>query len=81
MLYIGVTKDLMSRIWDHKLKVSKGFTSRYNVDRLVYFEDYTDVRQAIAREKQLKGWTRKRKVSLIEAENPNWDDLAKTWLS
>jgi putative endonuclease len=75
-LYVGVTSDLPGRIYKHKTGALGGFTARYRVDRLVYFEPHADVRLAISREKQLKGWLRKRKVALIEAENAEWEDLA-----
>ncbi|MEJ8752234.1 GIY-YIG nuclease family protein [Lagierella sp. ICN-221743] len=74
-IYIGVTGNLIKRVWEHKNKLIKGFTTRYNVEKLVYYEETTDVNSAIAREKQLKGWTRKKKNQLIESMNPNWDDL------
>lgn len=75
-LYIGMTNDLPRRIQQHKAGLIPGFTRRYNVNRLVHFEVFTDVRDAQAREHQLKGWTRKKKIALIEAENPEWEDLA-----
>ena len=74
-LYIGVTGDLVRRVYEHRVKVVKGFTERYGVSRLVYFEQFGDVRAAIQREKQLKRWTRAWKVQLIEGKNPNWEDL------
>ena len=74
-IYIGVTSDLIKRVWQHKNKVIDGFTKRYNVNKLVYYEETTDVNSAIAREKQLKGWNRTKKNKLIESINPNWDDL------
>ena len=74
-IYIGVTSDIMKRVWQHKNKVIDGFTKHYNVDKLVYYEETTDVNSAIAREKQLKGWNRAKKNKLIESINPNWDDL------
>jgi putative endonuclease len=74
-LYIGVTNDLLRRMFEHKHKVTPGFTSKYNIDKLVYFEVTPDVRSAIEREKQLKGWLRARKVALIQAEDPDWLDL------
>ena len=76
VLYTGVTNDLQRRIYEHKNKLIDGFTKRYNVDKLVYFEYTTDVNIAIAREKQIKGWTRKKKNDLIEAINPTWEDLS-----
>jgi putative endonuclease len=77
VLYIGVTSDLTNRIAEHRAGVHpSSFTQRYNVDRLVYFELTSDIQAAIAREKQLKGWTRAKKIALIESENPEWRDLA-----
>jgi putative endonuclease len=78
-LYIGVTNDLHARVYEHKHRLVPGFTSKYGIDRLVYFEQTIDVDAAIVREKQLKGWSRAKKVALIEAENPHWEDLAATW--
>ncbi|WP_420133068.1 GIY-YIG nuclease family protein [Rhodopseudomonas sp.] len=74
-LYIGVTNDLVRRIAEHKLKEVPGFTKRYGVDRLVYFEVFDDIENAIRREKRLKKWPRDWKVRLIEERNPNWNDL------
>ena len=74
-IYIGITSDIIKRVWEHKNKVIDGFTKRYNVNKLVYYEETTDVNSAIAREKQLKGWNRAKKNKLIESTNPNWDDL------
>ena len=74
-LYIGVTNDLVRRIAEHKSKSAEGLTKRYGVDRLVYFECFDGIEQAIHREKRLKKWTRAWKVLLIEGRNPNWDDL------
>ncbi|HEY3892503.1 MAG TPA: GIY-YIG nuclease family protein [Bradyrhizobium sp.] len=74
-LYIGVTNDLVRRIGEHKSKSAEGFTKRYGVDRLVYFECFDGIEQAIHREKRLKKWARAWKVQLIEGQNPNWDDL------
>jgi putative endonuclease len=76
-LYIGVTGDLDRRILEHKNKLVRGFTSRYNIHRLVYYEVYGNVTSAIAREKELKGWRREKKIVLIERENPTWDDLSE----
>lgn len=76
VLYIGVTNDLRRRLYEHKTGAIPGFTARYKVDRLVYFECTSDPNAAIAREKELKGWKRERKVALIEVDNPEWDDLA-----
>ena len=74
-LYIGITRDLVRRVYEHKNKVIKGFTSRYGVDRLVWFECYDDPTNAIAREKELKKWRREWKINLIERTNPEWTDL------
>ena len=74
-LYIGVTNDLIRRVYEHKKKMIKGFTEKYSVDRLVYFEETCDIYAAIEREKQLKKWNRKWKLRLIEEENPDWNDL------
>ena len=80
-LYVGVTNDLARRAFQHRTKVVPGFTSKYNVTRLVYAEESGDVREAIAREKQIKGWRRERKIELIESVNPEWDDLADAWFA
>ena len=74
-LYVGFTGNLKNRIWEHKNKVIKGFTEKYNIDKIIYFEQSENVYSAIAREKQLKGWTRKKKIELFEKENPEWRDL------
>src|SRR6266702_5269398 len=79
VLYTGVTNDLGRRVHQHKRSLTPGFTSRYHIKRMVYFEEFGDVRDAIAREKQVKGWVRSRKVRLIEQKNPTWEDLADTW--
>jgi putative endonuclease len=75
-LYIGVTNDLARRVWEHKQKRVPGFSARYCLGELVYFEAFGDIRAAIAREKQIKGWLRARKITLIEAFNPRWKDLS-----
>ncbi len=75
VLYIGVTSNLFKRVAEHKDKVVAGFTSRYNVTRLVYYEEFDTMEQAIAREKQLKGGSRQKKINLINARNPEWKDL------
>jgi putative endonuclease len=80
-IYVGVSNDLFRRIWEHKAKAVPGFTSRYGVDRLVYFEHTTDVRAAIAREKQIKVWRRAKKLALIHSMNPEWQDLAADWFT
>jgi len=74
-LYIGVTTALVKRIWEHKNKLVEGFTKKYNIDKLVYFEETPEINSAIAREKQLKAWKREWKISLIEINNPDWKDL------
>ena len=74
-LYIGVTSDLVKRIWQHKNKIVSGFTDDYEVNTLVYFEQYDDMYAALTREKQLKTWNRPWKIRLIEKTNPNWLDL------
>ena len=78
-LYTGVTNDLERRVLEHKRKLVPGFTKKYNITRLVYFEEGTDIDSAILREKQIKGLLRKKKIALIEAENPEWLDLAADW--
>jgi putative endonuclease len=75
-LYIGVTSDLMGRLWQHRNNALPGFTSRYNVYRLIHFEMFGDMERAIGREKQLKNWRREWKINLINAANPEWSDLA-----
>ncbi len=79
VIYTGVTNDLARRIAEHKQGRTPGFTSKYNVNRLVYFECCSDIYQAIEREKQIKGWIRQKKIELIEAQNPDWKDLSKEW--
>jgi len=74
-LYIGVTNNLLKRTYEHKQKIAKGFTEKYNVNRLVYYEEYTEVKDAIAREKQLKNWHREWKLNLIKEKNPKFEDL------
>ena len=81
VMYIGVTNDLTRRVYEHKNKLVKGFTSRYNVNKLVYFEYTSDIKAAIEREKQLKGWIRKRKNELVEQFNPQWNDLSEELFS
>jgi putative endonuclease len=75
-LYTGVTNDLERRVHEHKLKLVPGFTSKYNITKLVYFEVTEDVLAALAREKQIKGWLRTKKITLIESVNPKWADLS-----
>ena len=79
-LYVGVTNDLERRVSEHKHKLIVGFTNRYAIGRLVYFEEHGDIQAAIAREKQLKGWLRARKIALIESINPQWQDLSREWI-
>ncbi|MBX9621764.1 MAG: GIY-YIG nuclease family protein [Alphaproteobacteria bacterium] len=76
-LYIGVTNDIVRRIYEHKTKMLKGFTEKYEVDKLIYMETYEDVNDAIHREKCLKKWNRSWKISLIEETNPEWNDLSE----
>lgn len=78
-IYTGVTNDLESRILQHKLKINGGFTSKYNIEKLVYFEKYHHINDAIEREKQLKNWKRIWKNELIEKDNPEWKDLSEGW--
>ena len=77
--YIGVTSNLQKRVWEHKNKVVEGFTKKYNVDRLVYYELTEDVESAINREKQLKRWHRQWKINLIKEMNPDFKDLSLDW--
>ena len=78
VLYIGVTNNIARRAWEHKEGTIKGFTEKYKLNKLVYYETHEDINAAIQREKQLKYWKRMWKIELIEKENPNWDDLYKT---
>ena len=76
VIYTGVTNDLLRRVYEHKNHLDKGsFTAQYNIEKLVYYETTNDVESAIAREKQIKGWNRKRKNKLVESKNSNWNDL------
>ena len=77
VMYIGVTNDLRRRLHEHKKEQIEGFTKKYHVHKLVYFEEYSEVNTAIAREKQLKHWIRTKKNCLVETKNPNWDDLGE----
>ena len=79
-LYIGVTNDLVRRVMEHKAGKIKGFTSKYNINKLVYYEEGDDINSAIYREKELKGWKREKKIALIESLNPDWHDLSDDWL-
>jgi putative endonuclease len=78
-LYVGVTNNLERRVLAHKRKLIPGFTRKYNINRLVHFENFENVRIAIRREKQIKGWLRAKKVALIIAHNPSWKDLSESW--
>ena len=81
VLYVGVTGDLAKRVWPHKNKALPGFTSRYNMNRLIHHEVFRDVSDAIAREKQIKGWSRAKKEALIAQGNPGWNDLSAEWMA
>jgi len=74
-LYTGVTNDLYRRSFEHKNKLVPGFTKKYNIDKLIYYEIFNDPISAITREKEIKGWTRKKKIELIKKENPNFEEL------
>ncbi len=78
-LYTGVTNNLLRRVMEHKKKERPGFTQKYNITQLVFYEETDDINTAIAREKQIKGWLRKKKIDLIETMNPNWADLSADW--
>jgi len=73
--YIGITSNLIKRVWEHKNKFVKGFTEKYNIDKLIYYETYSDPETAILREKQLKNWSRKKKINLIVKMNPKFEEL------
>ena len=79
VMYVGVTNNLTRRLYEHKNGLIDGFTKRYNVHKLVYFEQTCDINEAIAREKQLKGWSRAKKNALIKNANPQWRDLSADW--
>ena len=79
VMYVGVTNNLARRLYEHKTGAVDGFTKKYNIDKLVYYEAGSDIREAIAREKQIKGWTRAKKNALVETMNPNWNDLSADW--
>ena len=79
VMYIGVTNDLERRLYEHKHELVDGFTKRYHVHKLVYYEQSSDVRSAIQREKELKGWLRRKKNALVETMNPDWHDLSQDW--
>jgi len=80
-LYTGVTNNILYRVLTHKQKQQSGFTQKYNVTRLVYYEVSQCIYSAIAREKEIKGWKRNKKIALIESQNPKWIDLAEDWYS
>ena len=79
VIYVGVTNNLERRVHEHKQKLVDGFTKRYNINKLVYYDQTPDVRSAIERERYIKGWIRKRKNELVETMNPNWVDLSDRW--
>src|SRR5256885_16910148 len=79
VLYCGMTNDLQRRVWEHKSKEVPRFTADYNVNELIWFEEFREVRDAIENEKKIKGWSRAKKVALIEKMNPNWKDLSEGW--
>lgn len=76
MLYIGVTNNLERRLYEHKNKLVEGYTQKYNLNKLIYFEEYQSIEEAIAREKELKGWVRRKKIELIKSKNPHFEDLS-----
>jgi putative endonuclease len=78
-LYIGMTNSIYRRALEHKRGEFEGFASKYRCDRLVYYESFDDVHKAIGREKQLEGWSRAKKIALIESKNPRWEDFAEKW--
>jgi putative endonuclease len=78
-LYTGMTNSLRRRVTEHKLKLTPGFAAKYNITRLVHFESFEDVRNAIEREKQIKAWTRAKRIALVESTNPKWNDLSREW--
>jgi putative endonuclease len=79
-LYTGVTGNLIRRVYEHKNKLVDGFTKKYNITKLVYYEATNEITSAIEREKQIKGWLRKKKIALIESMNPDWKDLSEEWI-
>jgi putative endonuclease len=78
-IYTGMTNSIRRRVREHKLKLAPGFAAQYNMTRLVYFESFEDVRNAIEREKQVKTWTRAKRLALVESTNPKWEDLSREW--
>lgn len=79
VLYVGVTNNLERRVYEHKNKIIEGFTAKYNINKLVYYEDTSDINSAILREKEIKKWRREKKNNLINSINPEWKDLSETW--
>lgn len=79
VMYVGVTNDLARRFYEHKTKLMKGFTEKYNLNKLVYFEETSDVTAAIVREKEIKKWRREKKNALVNKINPDWRDLSANW--
>ena len=78
-MYVGMTNNLERRVYEHKHKLIKGFTSKYNIHKLVYFEQFNNAQDAIAREKQIKKWRREKKNNLVQELNPKWEDLSLGW--
>lgn len=78
-LYTGVTNNLFRRVFEHKNKLIEGFTKKYNIDKLLYFEEFQDIQAAIVREKQIKSWRKEKKLDLVRVKNPKFNDLAETW--
>ena len=78
-LYVGMTNNIKKRVYEHKNKLIDGFTKKYNISRLLYFETFSDAYSAIAREKTIKGWLRKKKIELLSRTNPDWKDLSQDW--
>ena len=79
VMYVGVTNNLERRLYEHKHELIDGFTKKYHIHKLVYYEQTNDIKAAIEREKQIKGWVRTRKNDLVESMNPNWQDLSENW--
>ncbi len=78
-LHVGITNDLERRIYEHRMKTVKGFTSKYNLNQILFMEEFTDIYEALDAEKQIKGWVRKKKLALIRTINPKFEDLSKDW--
>ena len=78
-LYVGVTSNITKRTFEHKHKLADGFTKKYNISKLVYYEITSDIRSALKREKQIKAWLRSKKIELIKSLNPGWNDLSENW--